>query len=65
MSDNDQSLKITTIGDSPAFDIEVSPLEVGESRLSTKKIAYLLQGAPAESTHELEPRSGVTRLLGA
>lgn len=64
MADTDQSLKVTNIGDSPAFDVEVSTLEVGGTRLSTAKIAYLVQAAPAESTHKLEPARGVTGILG-
>jgi hypothetical protein len=58
---------IQNIGDSPAFDVEVSPLEtpgivasLGEvSRLETMGIAYLVQGvAPIPCEHTLKPSRG-------
>jgi hypothetical protein len=65
--DDDKEFQLANIGDSPAFDVEVSPLETpGElpylgaaSRLSTERLSYLLPASiPARCTHRLEPDHG-------
>ena len=70
--DDDQEFRLANIGDSPAFDVEVSPLETpGElpnlraaSRLTTKRLSYLLPAStPARCTHELEPDRGAGTLI--
>lgn len=69
---DDQEFRLANIGDSPAFDVEVSPLETpGElpyakaaSRLITEGFTYLLpKSMPAYCTHQLEPDRGAGTLI--
>jgi hypothetical protein len=64
-----EDFQLENIGDSPAFDVEVSTMEVplsdgGSSRLETKRLSYLLPRSPTMCVHHLEPARGVLQVLG-
>jgi integrase-like protein len=69
----DRSFQFQNIGDSPAFDINVSPIEtpgivsaLGPSRLATETIRYLVPDKPSGGCiHRLEPTGGALRSLEA
>jgi hypothetical protein len=60
---NDADFKLQNIGDSAAFDVDVSSLEVPKSRLETERIPYLLPGSPVSCIHRLSPPRGRSGLM--
>jgi hypothetical protein len=61
---NDRDFKLQNIGDSPAFDVELNPLEVPGTRLETDTLPYLLSGAPVPCIHRLDPPRGISGVMG-
>jgi hypothetical protein len=64
-----KEFELENIGDSPAFDVEVSTMDVPmsggkSSRLETERISYLLPRTPTMCVHQLEPPRGVLTVLG-
>jgi hypothetical protein len=64
MAADDKDLRLENIGDSPAFDVEVSNLEVPGSRLLTETFPYLQPGSSMVCNHKLEPGRGLSGVMG-
>ena len=65
-----KEFQLENIGDSPAFDVEVSTMEVPlsdgqeSSRLKTETLPYLLPRTPTMCVHQVEPPRGVLSVIG-
>jgi hypothetical protein len=57
--------QLENIGGSPAFDVEISPMEVPDksARLTTEKLSHLKPGDTWPCRHRLEPNRGVLAVL--
>jgi hypothetical protein len=64
-SANYPDFHLRNIGDSPAFDVELSTLEVSVSRLETNRLPYLLTGTPVPCIHQLRPQRGLSGVMGS